>query len=96
MVGLAYTELGGSILYLEAKKSTFTRNPGVGALKCTGSLGEVMKESMQIAYTYARRYLNGLGNDFLEKYSTIRTGTTSIFTLRKARLPRTGHRQASP
>jgi ATP-dependent Lon protease len=33
----------------------------------TGSLGDVMKESMQIAYTYARSYLNTTGNRFLEE-----------------------------
>ena len=35
-------------------------------LKVTGSLGDVMKESMQIAYTYARSYLNNISNDYLE------------------------------
>ena len=40
-----------------------------GGLKTTGSLGNVMKESMQIAYTFAKTFLHDqLKNDFLENY----------------------------
>ena len=66
-MGLAYSQMGGSILFLEAKKSTFTRNSKSPGVKYTGSLGNVMSESMRIAYTYARNYLHSIGNDFLEK-----------------------------
>jgi len=45
--GLAYTEFGGDILAIEAVKT-----PGEGRITCTGKLGEVMKESMQAAYSY--------------------------------------------
>jgi len=47
--GLAVTPGGGDILYIEA-----TRMKGKGSLTLTGQLGEVMKESAQIAYNYVR------------------------------------------
>jgi ATP-dependent Lon protease len=45
--GLAWTELGGSLLYIEAVK-----NRGKDRLKLTGNAGDVMKESSSIAMTY--------------------------------------------
>jgi ATP-dependent Lon protease len=48
-MGLAYTPVGGEILFIEA-----TRMPGKGKLMLTGSLGEVMKESAQTALSYLR------------------------------------------
>jgi ATP-dependent Lon protease len=47
--GLAVTATGGDILFVEA-----TRMHGNGKLKLTGQLGDVMKESAQIAYSYVR------------------------------------------
>ena len=47
--GLAWTPVGGDILYIEA-----TRMRGRGQLTLTGSLGEVMKESAQTALSYLR------------------------------------------
>jgi ATP-dependent Lon protease len=47
--GLAVTATGGDILYIEA-----TRMHGDGQLNLTGQLGDVMKESAQIAYSYVR------------------------------------------
>lgn len=47
--GLAYTDAGGDVLVIEAVKV-----PGKGELKFTGRLGEVMKESMQAAYSYIK------------------------------------------
>jgi ATP-dependent Lon protease len=47
--GLAYTEMGGDLLYLEALKFD-----GSGKLNITGKLGEVMKESVQAAFSYVR------------------------------------------
>ncbi|MFK7974208.1 MAG: endopeptidase La [Rickettsiaceae bacterium] len=44
--GLAYTEVGGDLLSIEA--SCF---PGKGGIKSTGKLGEVMKESVEAAYS---------------------------------------------
>jgi ATP-dependent Lon protease len=48
-MGLAWTPVGGEILFIEA-----TRMPGKGALMLTGSLGDVMKESAQTALSYIR------------------------------------------
>src|SRR5690606_4944702 len=48
-IGLAWTPVGGDILFIEA-----TRMPGRGRLILTGSLGEVMKESAQTALSYLR------------------------------------------
>jgi ATP-dependent Lon protease len=62
--GLAWTSVGGEILFIEA-----TRMYGSGKLQLTGQLGDVMKESAQAALSYVRtnaeRY--GISKDFLEK-----------------------------
>ncbi len=47
--GLAWTEVGGEIMYVEA-----TKMRGSGKLILTGSLGEVMKESVQASLSYIR------------------------------------------
>ena len=47
--GLAVTSVGGDILFIEA-----TRMKGKGELKLTGQLGDVMRESARIAYSYVR------------------------------------------
>jgi len=58
--GLAWTSVGGEILFIEASKM-----PGSGKLTLTGQLGDVMKESAQAALSYVRangeRY--GVGKD---------------------------------
>ncbi len=48
-IGLAWTAVGGDILFIEA-----TKMPGKGDLKLTGQLGDVMKESTQAALSYVR------------------------------------------
>lgn len=53
--GLAWTPVGGEILFIEA-----TRMPGKGNLLLTGSLGEVMKESVQTALSYLRSQARAL------------------------------------
>jgi len=60
--GLAWTPVGGEVLFFEA-----TRMPGKGNLLLTGSLGEVMKESAQTAVSYLRSQSKALGlevNDY--------------------------------
>lgn len=56
--GLAYTEVGGDLLRIEAVSM-----PGTGKLKLTGSLGDVMKESAQAAVTYIRAHSAELSVD---------------------------------
>ncbi|NLE49534.1 MAG: endopeptidase La, partial [Sandaracinaceae bacterium] len=62
--GLAWTAVGGEILFIEA-----TRMHGTGKLQLTGQLGDVMKESAQAAMSYVRSHAKELGipEDFLEK-----------------------------
>jgi ATP-dependent Lon protease len=56
--GLAWTPVGGDILFIEA-----TRTPGNGRLILTGQLGEVMKESAQAALSLAKSKYRELGLD---------------------------------
>jgi ATP-dependent Lon protease len=51
VTGLAWTSVGGDILFIEASLS-----PGKGHLSLTGSLGDVMKESATIALAYLRAH----------------------------------------
>ncbi|CAN1161605.1 Lon protease homolog 1, mitochondrial [Linum perenne] len=55
VMGLAWTAMGGSTLYIETTQ--IEQGEGKGALQLTGQLGDVMKESAQIAHTYARAAL---------------------------------------
>ena len=56
--GLAVTSVGGDILYIEA-----SRMPGKGRLSLTGQLGDVMKESVEIAFSYVRSKATQLNID---------------------------------
>ena len=49
VTGLAYTSVGGDLLHIEA-----LRLPGKGRMKTTGTLGDVMKESIEAASSYVR------------------------------------------
>jgi ATP-dependent Lon protease len=54
--GVAWTETGGEVLFVEAMKMK-----GKGGLLLTGSLGDVMKESAHAALSYARAHARELG-----------------------------------
>ncbi len=62
--GLAYSESGGDILILES-----VAVPGKGEIKCTGTLGDVMKESVQIAFTFIKSRTEelSLNKDFFKE-----------------------------
>ncbi len=58
VTGLAWTQVGGDILFIEASLS-----PGKGKLTLTGNLGDVMKESAVIALAYIRAHASQFGID---------------------------------
>ncbi|TSD67540.1 endopeptidase La [Inquilinus sp. KBS0705] len=58
VTGLAWTSVGGDILFIEASLS-----PGNGKLTLTGSLGDVMKESVTIALAYLRAHAGDFNID---------------------------------
>lgn len=62
--GLAWTAVGGEILFVEAITS-----PGKGGLTMTGNLGDVMKESTTIAYEYLKAHAAeyGISDETFEK-----------------------------
>ncbi|XP_055700250.1 lon protease homolog, mitochondrial isoform X2 [Phlebotomus papatasi] len=79
VMGLAWTAMGGSTLYIETAKRKYLEvtekssndkgaTPGDGTLQLTGHLGDVMKESARIALTVARNYITKFdkANTFLE------------------------------
>jgi ATP-dependent Lon protease len=63
--GLAWTEAGGDILFIEA-----TKMPGKKGLSLTGQLGEVMQESAKAALSYVRTKVDELKieRNFFDKY----------------------------
>lgn len=65
VTGLAWTAMGGEILFIESQVSE-----GKGALSMTGNLGDVMKESVQIGYQYIKAHPQVAGvtaEDFAKK-----------------------------
>lgn len=66
VTGLAWTAVGGEILFIEVSLSK-----GKGNLKLTGNLGDVMKESASLAFEYlkAHHQLLGLKSDVFEKWN---------------------------
>ncbi len=101
VVGMAWTPVGGDILFVEASAV-----PGEGRLKLTGRLGDVMKESAEAAMTYVRSRADKLGlpPDFYKKWDvhihipegavpkdgpsagvTLTTALASVFTHRPVR-----------
>jgi len=65
VTGLAWTSVGGELLTLEAAVTS-----GKGRITKTGSLGDVMQESIQAALTVVRSRAQGLGvaEDYIEKH----------------------------
>jgi len=66
VVGLAWTSMGGDILFIEA-----TQTLGTGNLKLTGKMGDVMTESASIAWTYIKKKLveeKKIDADFLKTH----------------------------
>src|SRR5579864_3338389 len=63
--GLAYTPVGGDILFIETQAM-----PGTGKLVLTGQLGDVMKESAQAAVSFLRSRSSelGLADDYFSKH----------------------------
>ena len=65
VTGLAWTRFGGETLQIEVIKLK-----GTGKLKLTGQLGDVMQESAQAAFSYARQHARhyGIREDFYKNY----------------------------
>jgi ATP-dependent Lon protease len=61
--GLAWTPVGGDVLFVEA-----TSYPGEGKLQVTGQLGDVMKESASAALSYVKRRVTALGDEVPEDW----------------------------
>jgi ATP-dependent Lon protease len=101
VTGLAWTEVGGEILFVETSLSR-----GKGGLTITGNLGDVMKESTVIALEYIKAHsdLLGIKSEIFEKWNvhlhvpegaipkdgpsagiTMATSMASAFTQRKVR-----------
>ncbi|MFK7920925.1 MAG: endopeptidase La [Bacteroidia bacterium] len=55
-IGLAWTSVGGEILFIESALL-----PGKGNMTMTGKLGEVMRESVKLAYTYLKAHAKEIG-----------------------------------
>lgn len=101
VTGLAWTAVGGEILYIETSLSK-----GKGQLTITGNLGDVMKESATIALEYVKSHADifGINSDIFEKWNlhihvpegaipkdgpsagiTMATAIASAFTQRKVK-----------
>jgi len=101
VTGLAWTQVGGDILFIEASLS-----PGKGKLTLTGNLGDVMKESAVIALAYLRAHATAfnIDNELFDQWDihvhvpagatpkdgpsagiTMLTALTSAFTQRKVK-----------
>ncbi|KAJ8946611.1 hypothetical protein NQ318_007213 [Aromia moschata] len=64
VMGLAWTAMGGSTLYVETTTRRLPNSKDVeGTLELTGHLGEVMKESAKIALTVARNFMTRLDSE---------------------------------
>jgi len=66
VMGLAWTSMGGATLFIETVAVAPSEK---AAMRCTGQMGDVMKESTEIAFAFARRKLREIdpANDFFDK-----------------------------
>ena len=64
VLGLAYTTLGGATLYVEARGIPSDK----AGFRLTGQLGDVMKESAQIALSYVKSLLSSEGEDYFNQH----------------------------
>ena len=87
ITGLAWTSMGGATLPIEATR-IHTLNRG---FKLTGKLGDVMKESAEIAYSYVSSNLKQYGGD-----PSFSTKPSFTCTYPRAPRPRMGRAPASP
>lgn len=64
-MGLAWTSHGGSSLYIETvvQQRGKKKENGTGSIEFTGNLGDVMKESVRIAYTFAKVFMADLTSE---------------------------------
>ncbi|GIY60160.1 lon protease homolog, mitochondrial [Caerostris extrusa] len=71
IMGLAWTAMGGSTLFIETTRHRpiSEDQKSEGSVQVTGNLGDVMKESANIAYSFAKSFMLSEfpGNDFLQK-----------------------------
>mmetsp|Transcript_31766 Transcript_31766/g.74491 ORF Transcript_31766/g.74491 Transcript_31766/m.74491 type:complete len:387 (+) Transcript_31766:231-1391(+) len=75
VVGLAYNELGGAVLSIEAVLVSGDESPGPPSIKVTGSVQSVMEESVSIALSLATSFLSKKGDP---ASSTLRKGSIHI------------------
>lgn len=86
VTGLAWTQVGGDILFIESILSN-----GKGQLSMTGNLGKVMKESAQIALEYVKAHHEKLGID-----SELIENQMCMCMCQKVLFPKMDHRQGLP
>lgn len=77
-IGMAWTQMGGKILLVEASKSL-----GKGNIEVTGHLGDVMRESIKTALSYIKSNLLSVHEDHLRK-STASPGAEAKLKLSEA------------
>lgn len=63
VMGLGYTKLGGTVLFIETSKQYSPKSAGPDGLQLTGNLGNVMRESAAIALSVAKNHLEKLNAD---------------------------------
>ena len=102
VAGLAWTPVGGELLFIESSVS-----PGKGTLSLTGNLGDVMKESATLAFTYIKSNATRFGIDIktIEKSNihihvpegaTPKDGPSAGITMFVAMVSALTHRKVNP